>query len=151
MEHAGVPADVVVYSTVLDACAKVGDCERAQQVFDQMRTRGVTPNVVSYASLARPYAHEGNWKEVERIAKVMEAEGLAMNEYFLYALLLAYASGRPRQADRAEAAFRKACKSGVKINKFVLTALARASGRVRCNQLVAEMGNGGASKGCEEH
>lgn len=33
MEQAGVVADVVVYSGLLDACAKAGDLARAKEVF----------------------------------------------------------------------------------------------------------------------
>merc|ERR1719231_1928320 len=135
MESNGVPVDVVVYSGVLDACAKVGDCEKAKLVFNQMRMQGVTPNVVSYAALARPFAHKGDWQEVERLAEQMQSEGLQMNEYFLYALLLAYASAKPRQAERAEQCFRDAMSMKVATNKHVMTALARAVGRAKANQL----------------
>merc|ERR1712113_1302018 len=98
-----------------EACAKAGDCQQAQDLFQEMRRCGITPNVVSYASLARPYAHQGNWQEVESLAETMKSEGLAMNEYFLYAMLLAYASAQPRQVQRAEAAFREACLGGIKM------------------------------------
>merc|ERR1712173_155368 len=107
------------YSGLLDACAKVGDAPRARQVFEQMRSKGVKPNVVAYASLARPFAHRGDWAEVERIRRDMQANGLVMNEYFLYALLLAYASAKPRQAKRAETAFLEAIADGVPANKHV--------------------------------
>jgi pentatricopeptide repeat domain-containing protein 1 len=140
MEQANVPTDVVVYSAVLDACAKASECERAKQIFTQMRARGISPNVVTYASLAKPHAHQGDWPEVERLHKEMESEGLVMNEYFLYAVLLAYASAMPRQAARAEVAFREAINAGVKVNKFVITAAVRAMGRLRCDQLIAELG-----------
>ena len=53
----------------------------------------------------------------------MEAEGLEMNAYFLYALLIAHASARPRQAERAEAAFKAARDRGIEVNKHVLAAL----------------------------
>merc|ERR1719213_798078 len=140
MEQAGVPGDVVVYCGVLDACAKAGDTDKVVTVFLQMCGQGIRPNVVAYASLARPFAHAGDWQKVEELAKGMEAEGLEMNGYFLYALLTAYASARPRQAERAEAAFKAACDRGVDVNKHVLTALARAVGRARCNQLVRDSG-----------
>merc|ERR1740117_2169435 len=70
----------------------------------------------------------------------MTAEGLAMNEYFLYTQLLAYANGKPRQAARAEQVFRDASAVGVQVNKHVLTALQRAVGRSRSLQLVEELG-----------
>lgn len=139
MEKSDVPPDVVVYSAVLDACAKVMDTDRARQVFQQMRSQGIRPNVVAYASLARPFAHRGNWFEVERLEAEMLNEGLVINEYFLYTLLLSYASARPRESNRAEAAFCRAISMNVKPNKHVMTALARAIGRTRCNQLVQEL------------
>jgi pentatricopeptide repeat domain-containing protein 1 len=139
MDSAHVAADVVVYSTVLDACAKATNCERAELVFKQMRSRNIAPNVVSYASLARPYAHKGDWEAVERLAQTMKSEGLEMNEYFLYAQLLAYATAQPRQSARAEQTLREAVRSGIKVNKFVVTAAVRAMGRMRCDQILSEM------------
>eukprot|EP00933_Yihiella_yeosuensis_P051406 TRINITY_DN49337_c0_g1_i1.p1 TRINITY_DN49337_c0_g1~~TRINITY_DN49337_c0_g1_i1.p1 ORF type:complete len:568 (+),score=132.56 TRINITY_DN49337_c0_g1_i1:186-1889(+) len=140
MEKCGVPADVVTYSGVLDACAKAGDMDRAKEVFARMKANGVKPNLVSYASLARPFAHSGDWQEVERIEEEMTKSGMKMNEYFLYTLLLAYASGKPRQADRAEAAFRKAISQGLEANKHVMMALGRALGRAKSAQLARNLG-----------
>jgi len=139
MEGAGVPADVVVYSSVLDACGKAGDTDVSRKVFKRMRARGVRPNVVAYASMARPFAHHGDWREVEHLSQQMADDGLVMNEYFLYTLLLAYASARPREATRAEAAFRKSRAEGVPANRHVLAALARATGRARCQELTQEL------------
>merc|ERR1740133_965173 len=139
MESNGVAVDVVVFSSVLDACAKVGDCDKAKLVFDQMRLQGVIPNVGTYASLARPFAHNGDWQEVESLAEQMKSQGLEMNEYFLYALLLSYASSKPRQAERAEQAFRDAKSMKVGVNKHVMTALARAVGRAKANQLAQDL------------
>eukprot|EP00435_Cladocopium_sp_Y103_P042498 s2801_g11.t1 len=65
---------------------------------------------------------------------------LPRNEYFLYALLLGYASARPRQSERAEQAFRKAYAKGIEANKHVLTALGRAVGRGRAAQIVKDLG-----------
>jgi len=107
-------------------------------VFLQMKARGIKPNVVTFASLARPSAHNGDWQEVESIAKEMESYGLAVNEYFLYTLLISYASTRPRQVDRAESAFRRAMANGVEANKHVMGALARAVGRPRAHELMRE-------------
>merc|ERR1711865_206000 len=113
----------------------------------QMRMQGVTPNVVSYAALARPFAHKGDWQEVESLSTQMMSEGLEMNEYFLYALLLAYASAKPRQAERAEQVFRDAKSMRIELNKHVVTALARAVGRSKANQLVQDVEIKEARKG----
>ena len=44
----------------------------------RMKASGVRPNVVAYASLARPFAHRGEWQEVEGFATDMEQAGLMM-------------------------------------------------------------------------
>jgi pentatricopeptide repeat protein len=139
MENSGVTADVSACSSVLDACSKAGILKRARDTLDQLRSRGLSPSVAFYASLARPFAQHGDWMEVERLAEELKAEGLEMNDYFLYALLLSYATAHPRQAGRAEAAFREACSQNVQMNSFVQTAAVRAMGRLRCEQLAAEL------------
>merc|ERR1740129_356991 len=139
MVAAGVHGDVVVYCGVLDACAKASDLACAKDVFRQMKAAQVPPNVVAYATLGRLHAHAGNWQEVELLAKEMqEKEGLAMNEHFLYVLLLSYAVARPRQEHRAEKAYLYAKSAGVKMNKHLVGVLGRAVGRARCHQLLHE-------------
>eukprot|EP00435_Cladocopium_sp_Y103_P043504 s2801_g12.t1 len=44
-----------------------------------MKAAGVQPNVVAYASLARPFAHRGEWQEVENFADDMQKAGLVMS------------------------------------------------------------------------
>jgi len=66
----------------------------------------------------------------------MEQDGLVVNEYFLCILLIAYAVATPRQAQRAEQAFLRAKRDGVKINQHIRSALARGVGRVRAHELV---------------
>jgi len=141
-EETGVVNDVVVYSSVIDACGKSGDAERALRVFRRMQARGLKPHVVAYAALARPYAYRGDWIKVESIAQGMESEGVVTNEYFTYAQLLSYAVARPRQAQRAEAYFRKALQTGINANDHVVGVLARAVGRPHCTELMAELCGG---------
>merc|ERR1719468_633892 len=139
MENSGITADVVIYSTMLDAAAKVNDTEQALAVFKRMKGKGVRPNVISYAALARPFAHRGNYRQVEKLLEDMKADGLAMNEYFLYVMLVAYASARPRQSQRAEETFREAVAAEVEINDHVHNGLVRAVGRARATELSQEL------------
>jgi len=141
-EKAGIVSDVVIYSGVIDACGKAGDAERALRVFQRMRANGLKPHIVAYAALARPFAYRGDWVKVESIRQNMAADGVVMNEYFLYAQLLAYAVARPRQHDRAEQCFRDALSAGMEPNDHVVGALARAVGRGRCIELMNELCNG---------
>jgi len=141
-EQAGVANDVVLYSSVIDACGKKGDAERALRVFRRMKANGLKPHIVAYSALARPFAYRGDWVKVESIAQDLAADGITVNEFFLYAQLLSYAVARPRQSERAELCFRSALSVGVKANDHVVGALARAMGRARCSELMTELCGG---------
>jgi pentatricopeptide repeat protein len=52
-EAAG-PVSVIVYSTAIDACARVGDFDQAQAIIANMRAKGVFPNDITWMSLLGP-------------------------------------------------------------------------------------------------
>jgi len=131
--------DVVAYTSVIDACGKAGDPERALKIFQRMEASGLKPHIVAYSALAKPFAYKGDWQKVEGFAEDMRRNGIMPNEYFLYAQLVAYASARPRQVQRAEACFLEAAKQGVKLNDHVTSALGRAIGRGRSLQLLEDV------------
>merc|ERR1719453_2082725 len=106
------------------------------RAFQQMRSHGIRTHVVIYGALARPFAYKGDYEQVEKIAADMTAEGIPLNDYFLYMILLAYSRAKPRKADRAETAFHDAISSGIQINDRVLKALSSATGRARCAEIV---------------
>eukprot|EP00929_Paragymnodinium_shiwhaense_P075852 TRINITY_DN3883_c0_g1_i2.p1 TRINITY_DN3883_c0_g1~~TRINITY_DN3883_c0_g1_i2.p1 ORF type:complete len:569 (+),score=166.07 TRINITY_DN3883_c0_g1_i2:136-1842(+) len=159
MQERGVEPNAYSLSALINACAKVGDveaacswlkrakqvgtafdvvvgdAERAMAVFQQMREDGIASNIVIYSALAKPYAYRGAYAEVERIAELMESEGIAMNDYFLYSLLLAYSRVKPRESARAEAAFVRAMKQGIPMNDRIKKVLGSAVGFARSEQL----------------
>ncbi|CAJ1407607.1 unnamed protein product [Effrenium voratum] len=138
MEDFGLQGDAVAYTCLLDACAKARENLYAQKVFALMKRRGVQPNILTYTSLARAQGNCGRWDKVEELAREMRANyGIRMNDFFLYALLLAYAFGRPRQTEKAEAAFLFYVKEEqVPINKYIISGLSRAVGSQRAKELV---------------
>merc|ERR1719487_312612 len=139
-EDSGTTLDAVVYGCVINACGKAGDSQSAMTAFRQMRSHGIQTHIVVYGALARPFAYSGDWEEVERIQSEMADDGIAMNDYFLYTLLLAYSRAKPRRGDRAETAFHKALSEGVQPNDRVIKALSSAVGRVRCAQILDQLG-----------
>merc|ERR1719375_1896324 len=92
---------------------------------------GVKPTIVTYTSLARPWARLGNFARVEEIQRQLLKRGLSPNEYFLTVLLSAYTKAEPKQPEKAEAALREALKRGVQVNEFVVTSLERCVGHDR--------------------
>jgi len=49
--QAGLKADTVTYSALVSACEKVGDWERAWELYRQCRDSGVVPDTILYNSL----------------------------------------------------------------------------------------------------
>ena len=47
MQRDGVVPDAVIYNTLLSACGKSGEPERALEVFDRMQCEGVVRSVVT--------------------------------------------------------------------------------------------------------
>merc|ERR1719401_1317381 len=144
-EQGGTTLDGVVYSCVINACAKIGDSAQAMSIFEKMRAIGIKSHIVTYAALARPFAYSGDWPEVERIAEMLKVDGIAMNDYFLYTLLLAYSRAKPREVARAEATFRSAVQEGMVVNDRIEKALASAVGKGRCAYLIRKLCNGEVS------
>jgi pentatricopeptide repeat protein len=148
-EKAG-SADVIVYSSMIDACGKAGDAAQAMEVFKRMRDKGIKAHIVAYAALARPFAYKGDWEEVDRIAEILAMDGVRPNEYFVYAQLLAYATARPRQAQRAERCFRKAMQHGLEANDHIVGALTRATTKQRAEAILEELCRGQVSTGANK-
>jgi len=140
LASAGIDADAISYNAVIDACAKAGDATRAQGIFSKMQTAGVTPTVVTYTSLATPLSKQGEWEAVERIMDEMVASGLTLNSYFLNILLCAYGNSSPKQATKAEQAFRDAIHEGIEVNEFIVNSLKKCLGGSRSLALVRGLG-----------
>ena len=139
MESCGVRADTVSYSSLLDACARQGNTVCAKKVFALMQQRNIRPNIVTYTSLAQAFAKRGMWYEVEVLGDSLEQEGLHVNDFFLYTLLIAYAKATPKQTSKAEEAFLRLVKTGrVELNSHIMSGLRRAVGRSRCDYLVRQ-------------
>ena len=51
MEHAGVHRDTITYSSVITACAKAGELDKALSTFQEMNKCDVDQDDITYISL----------------------------------------------------------------------------------------------------
>lgn len=126
MDKVGIPVDIVICNILLNGCAKAKDTECAKTIFQQMRSKGIEPDNITYASFAKSFAPWGKWPDVELLLDNMIDEGIQMDNYFLCQLLFSYANAKPPQHDRAEYMFRSAIAKGLTTNQPTWTALSRA-------------------------
>jgi len=139
MPDHGVSPNLICYTTVIDACAKAGLAERAEMWLRCLTGKpDLTPTSHSYTSAAQAYATQGKYGEVERLFAEMEKRGISMNQCSLTVLLLAYIRAKPRQPERAEAAFRKHAALGLPVTEAPLGVLRNIVGGRRFRELLAE-------------
>lgn len=149
LSFSGQPPGAGAYDAVLEAFSQRGALDDALAVFQEMQSARVPPTDLTYDALARPAARGGDYRFVETLytAKASDRGG-AIGAGSLALLLDAYANGLPRQAGRAEAAFRGAMasaeeryeESATVASGRVLTALRRAVGSQNFEELCKEYG-----------
>ena len=55
-------------------CIKSGELELALDVYSQMRSEGVTPNLVTFNTLIDVYGKTGQWEEAVRVLDTLEQQ-----------------------------------------------------------------------------
>jgi pentatricopeptide repeat protein len=76
MQDVNIEADVVIYSTLIDAYAKSVQLQRATQLLDRMIQHGPAPNEISFNSTIGACA-QGQWLEAISLLSKMQQQGLA--------------------------------------------------------------------------
>ncbi|KAL0052843.1 hypothetical protein WJX82_008466 [Trebouxia sp. C0006] len=66
-----VRAPIVTINTIMAAYMKQGMFEQVQQVFDDMNTAGLQPNIMTYVTLLSSYAELGNWQYAMQVLSHM--------------------------------------------------------------------------------
>ncbi|KAL3827386.1 hypothetical protein ACHAXA_003120 [Cyclostephanos tholiformis] len=98
--------DVYFYTTAMDACAKEGGRRwmvEAMSLLDEMGTRGIVPNEVTYGVAVAACGNAGRWEEALVLLDKMRDAGLRINtitDSFTYssAIGVCGAAGRWREA-----------------------------------------------------
>jgi len=112
LSDGGLQPGAGAYDAVLEAFSRRGALDDALALFQDMQDARVAPTDTTYDALARPAARGGDHRFVEMLyAAKAQDRGGNIGAASLALLLDAYANGLPRQAGRAEAAFRGAMAS----------------------------------------
>merc|ERR1719298_268433 len=73
--------DVISYNTLLKLLMKQGSWAKVEVVLEEMRGRGLKPNVVTYNSLINAFISNGDMASAWRYLEDMETYGVAMDAY----------------------------------------------------------------------
>merc|ERR1740130_1065728 len=95
-----------------------------------MKLAEVLPNSFSYNSVAKPFVALGDYKKVEQLMANLRSDGLSFDDFCLTSLLHAYGNAKPKQQQRAEAAFQEFVAENPKgVSSNAVAALGRAIGK----------------------
>merc|ERR1719265_3141748 len=101
----------------------------------------VLPNSFSYNSAAKSFVALGDWRKVEQLMSSLRNDGLAFDDFCLTSLLHAYGNSKPKQQQRAEAAFREFVAEKTKgVSSNAVAALGRVIGKSAADSLCAQCG-----------
>ena len=85
MKAAGVPPDVVTFSTLIKACNNAGDLGKAFEVLAEMA--GVAPNAVTVRTLIKACDNAGDFGKAFEVLAEMKAAGIRPNVVTFSALM----------------------------------------------------------------
>merc|ERR1719217_784895 len=141
MASKGFAPNVRSYTSVIDACSKAGDTQRALSIYSAMKARGIAPSEITYSILARGFAKAGDFKKVEEICEMFYADGFPLNSYMFGILLSAYANSpsQKKEKQRAESLFRQAMAIQIQLDHFALGSLDRILGKQQASALLHEL------------
>lgn len=131
MEHCGLIRQVETYNVIMNACASLGKAPEAEMWLQEMREKGIEPDLVTYSTLCKALAQEGQTICIWRVMGRLEASGHHLTEHFFAALILSCGFSRPTNTDAAEQAVVALIRRGLQPR------------RVKC-ALVRALGNGDA-------
>merc|ERR1719161_2825349 len=137
----GIEPNAITFNAVIVACAKNGQGRLAENWLEKMRHANVPPNSFSYNSAAKPFVASGDYCKVEQLMHDLKNDGELLDDFCLASLLNSYANAKPKQSQRAEAAFREFVTEhpeGVSPN--TLAALGRAVGQTNADALCKKCG-----------
>mmetsp|Transcript_56911 Transcript_56911/g.123138 ORF Transcript_56911/g.123138 Transcript_56911/m.123138 type:complete len:540 (-) Transcript_56911:60-1679(-) len=129
MRQAGLQPRTWSYAPLLQACQQPGSggAQRAEELFEEMKTCGLAPDASCYAGLLACYAGEGNWTAVDECLSDMRLRGLQPTGACFAGLINACV--RTRDVARAEKLVGQAVREGVEPTLSMLNVLLKVCQR----------------------
>jgi pentatricopeptide repeat protein len=93
MQECGVESDVITYSSIISACEKSSQWERALELLSEMRERGIEPNVITYSAAISACEKGSKWERALELLSEMRQRGLEPNAISFNAAITACEKG----------------------------------------------------------
>merc|ERR1719482_812621 len=130
MNERKIELSVVMYNTLIDACARCGRMERLPEILESMKASGTKPNVITYSTMLKGHCQNGNIQAGFAILQQMKKEkGLKPDEIMYNSLLDGCAQNN--LVDEGLRLLEEMQSEGVQPSNFTLSILVKMMNRAR--------------------
>merc|ERR1719393_103489 len=60
MDSSKIDMSIVTYNTMIDACARCGRMERVSKILEDMKSRHIKPNLITYSTMLKGHCQNGD-------------------------------------------------------------------------------------------
>merc|ERR1719393_973170 len=60
MDSSKIDMSIVTYNTMIDACARCGRMERVAKILEDMKSRHIKPNLITYSTMLKGHCQNGD-------------------------------------------------------------------------------------------
>merc|ERR1719355_14639 len=75
MKKQAVDLSPITCNTLIDACARCGQMARVPGILEEMKGRGIEPNLITYSTMVKGHSQQGDMQAAFAILERMKVEG----------------------------------------------------------------------------
>merc|ERR1719238_2469942 len=126
----GIELTIVMYNTLIDACARCGRMEHLESIRADMKAQGVTPNIITYSTMLKGHCQNGDIQKGFLILDQVKKDAHLKPDEIMYNSLLD-GCARSNLVDEGLRLFEEMQAEGVQPSNFTLSILVKLVNRAR--------------------
>merc|ERR1719375_1689298 len=130
MKAEGVQCNTVSFNTMIDANARTGRMDRAEELFQEMEKTGIAPDIITFSTLVKGYCQYGDIDKGFAVLNDMTSKKKHEPDEILYNSLLD-GCAKQHRVDDALALIESMAQNNVRPSNFTLSILVKLLGRSR--------------------
>merc|ERR1719335_435229 len=130
MQEKNIDLSVVMYNTLIDACARCGRMDRLPKILEDMETNNMKPNVITYSTMLKGHCQNGNIQGGFAILDKMKKDSRLKPDEIMYNSLLD-GCAQNNLVDEGLRLLEEMQNEGVAPSNFTLSLLVKLMNRAR--------------------
>merc|ERR1719446_1363109 len=130
MTERRIELSIVMYNTLIDACARCGCMEYLPKILEDMKANRAKPNVITYSTMLKGHCQNGNIQEAFAILEQMKKDARLKPDEIMYNSLLD-GCAQNNLVDEGMRLLEEMQSEGVQPSNFTLSLLVKLLNRAR--------------------